>query len=146
MRSTWPAVLAAVILGAAFKPAQATCFLVFDRNDNLIYRSQQAPVDMSDPNDRAAAAARDAMRARGEYMMYVETDQCAPLTMMLAPGTSGALTIDAIIAGIPSMSSPQGVPFDSATPGQGIAPSTRVVGASRGGVGVMRATPGPGYK
>jgi len=144
MRSTWP-ILAAVMLGAAQAPAQATCFLVFDRNDNLIYRSQQAPVDMSDPNDRAATAAREAMRARGEYMMYVETDQCAPLTLML-PGTSGALTIDAIVAGIPSMPSPQGVPFDSATPGQGITPSTRFVGASRGGVGVMRATPGPGSK
>src|SRR5215831_5007323 len=72
MRSTWPVVLAAVMLGAALKPAQATCFLVFDRNDNLIYRSPQAPVDMSDPNDRAATAAREAMRARGEYMMYIE--------------------------------------------------------------------------
>ena len=146
MRSTWPVVLAGVMLGAVLKPAQATCFLVFDRNDNLIYRSQQAPVDMSDPNDRAAAAAREAMRARGEYVMYIETDQCAPLTMMLGPGASGALTMDAIIAGIPSMSSPQGVPFDSGTPGSGITPSTRVVGASRGGVGVMRATPGPASK
>jgi hypothetical protein len=146
MRSTWPVVLAGVMLGAVFMPAQATCFLVFDRNDNLIYRSQQAPVDMSDPNDRAAAAAREAMRARGEYMMYIEADQCAPLTMMLGPGASGELTIDAIVAGIPSMSSTQGVPFGSAAPGSGITPSTRVVGVSRGGVGVMRATPGPAYK
>ena len=146
MRSTWPAVLAALALGAALEPAHASCFFVFDRNDNLIYRSQQAPVDMSDPNDPAAAAARDAMRSRGEYVMFIETEQCAPLTMMLAPGASGALTIDAIVAGIPSMGSSQGVPFDSATPGSSITPSTRVVGASRGGVGVMRATPGPASK
>ncbi len=137
MRSRWYAVLAAVALAAAQAPAQATCYMVLDRNDNTIYRSQQPPVDMSE----RGAAQRDAMRARGEYLMFVETEQCAPLQFVIGPGMSSALSVDAIVAGIPSMTSAQGVPFDSAPPGQGIVPSTRVVGATRGGAGVMRAQP-----
>lgn len=140
MRSNGWAILAVTALGATQAPVQATCFQVFDRNDNMIYRSTQAPVDMSDPS-AAAVAARDAMRARGEYLVFIETDQCAPLTFMLGPGASTALSVDAIVAGIPSMTSTQGVPFGSAAPGQGITPSTRVVGVSRGGVGVIRAAP-----
>src|SRR5262245_15790461 len=141
MRSTGWAILAATAIAAAQGPAQATCFMVFDRNDNLIYRSTQAPVDMTDPSAKATAD-RDAMPARGEHLVFTETDQCAPLPFMLGPGASTALTVDAIVAGIPAMSSQQGVPFGSATPGQGVVPSTRVVGATRGGVGVMRAPAG----
>ena len=140
MRSTGWAILAASAIGAAQAPAQATCFMVFDRNDNLVYRSTQAPVDMSDPSAKAAAD-RDAMRARGDYLVFVETDACAPLTFVLGPGAPTSLTVDAIVAGIPSMGSSQGVPFDSAAPGQGITPTARFVGATRGGVGVMRAQP-----
>jgi len=138
MQSKGWAIIAVTVLGSA--QAQATCFQVFDRNDNMIYRSTQPPVDMTDPSAKAAAD-RDAMRARGEYLVFIETDPCAPLTFVLGPGASTALSVDAIVAGIPSMTSTQGVPYGSAAPGQGIQPSTRVFGVSRGGVGVMRAAP-----
>jgi len=99
MRSRWYAVLAAAALGAAPALAQATCYFVLDRNDNTIYRGQQPPVDMSE----RGAAARDAMRARGEYLLFVETEPCAPLQFVMGPGTPGTLSVDAIVAGIPSM-------------------------------------------
>ncbi len=60
---------------------------------------------------------------------------------MTGPGTPGTLSVDQIVGGFPAMATAQGVPYGSASPGQGITPSTRVVGATRGGVGVMRAQP-----
>ena len=99
MRSRWYAILAAAALGAAQAPAQATCYFVLDRNDNTIYRGTQPPVDMSE----RGAAERDAMRARGDYLMFVETEPCAPLQFVIGPGTPGTLSVDTIVAGIPSM-------------------------------------------
>jgi len=118
------------------------CYFVYDRADNVIYRSQQPPVDMSD----RGAASRDAMRQRGEYLMYVDTDACAPIAFITGPGTPGTLSVDEIVNGFPAMATAQGVPYDSASPGQGIAPSTRIVGATRGGVGAMRAQPAANSK
>jgi hypothetical protein len=99
MRFHWHAILAAAALAAAQGPAHATCYFVLDRNDNTIYRDTQPPVDMSD----RGAAERDAMRARGEYLLFFETEACAPLTFVIGPGVPGTLSVDAIVAGIPSM-------------------------------------------
>ena len=99
MRYPWHAILAAAALAAVQGSAQATCYFVLDRNDNTIYRGTQPPVDMSD----RGAAERDAMRSRGEYLLYVETDACAPLQFVTGPNAPGTLSVDAIVAGIPSM-------------------------------------------
>jgi len=109
---TWHAILAATALGAAQVPAQATCFFVFDRGDNTIYRGTQPPVDMSE----RGAAERDAMRARGEYLLFFETDNCAPITFLTGPGTPGTLSVDAIVAGIPTMAKSDGVATGLAAP------------------------------
>ena len=53
-------------------------------------------------SDRGGAE-RDAMRSRGEYLLYVETDACAPLQFVTGPNAPGTLSVDAIVAGIPSM-------------------------------------------
>ena len=127
--------LAVAALAMPLSPALAsTCYFVFDKRDIVIYRDQQPPVDMS----ARGAAARDAMRQRGEYLMFVDTDPCAPLAFLTGPGTPGTLSVDQIVAGYPTSALSRGVMSDSAPPGKGIAPSTRVVGATRGGVGVMR--------
>lgn len=141
MRSIWHGLLlAAGAICLAQGPALAnTCYFVYDRNDNVIYRDQQPPVDMSD----RGVAARDAMRQRGEYLVFGESDRCAPLAFLTGPGTPGTLSVDQIVAGYPAMASYDGVPSNSAAPGKGIVPSTRVVGASRGGVGAMRTQPAP---
>ena len=93
------------------------CYFVYDRADNVIYRDQQPPVDMSDRGD----ASRDAMRQRGEYLMYVDTDACAPIAFITGPGTPGTLSVDQIVDGFPAMATAKGVPYGSASPGQGIA-------------------------
>jgi hypothetical protein len=101
MRSIWRGLLAAI--GAlCFSQGQAlatTCYFVYDRNDNMIYRDQQPPVDMSD----RGAASRDAMRQRGEYLLFNDTDRCGPIAFLTGPGTPGTLTVDQIVAGYPVM-------------------------------------------
>jgi hypothetical protein len=80
----------------------ATCYFVYDRNDNVIYRDTQPPVDMSE----RGAATRDAMRQRGEYLLFGESDRCAPLAFLTGPGTPGTLSVDQIVAGYPAMAKP----------------------------------------
>ncbi len=128
MRSPWYAILVAAALGAAQAPAQATCFFVFDRGDNTIYRGTQPPVDMSE----RGAAERDAMRARGEYLLFIETDACAPITFLTGPGTPGTLSVDAIVAGIPTMAKSEGG-------STGLVSGTK--GATQTGASAKRATP-----
>ena len=144
MRSTWcSALLAGVAFGALQAPALATtCYFVYNRSDTVIYRDAQPPVDMSTRGD----AARDAMRQRGEYLLFVDTDRCAPLAFLTGPGTPGTLTVDQIVAGYPTMPVTEGIPANSAAPARGGASTTRIVGAGRGGVGVMRTQPAAGAK
>jgi hypothetical protein len=67
------ALLVAATLPLAARDASAlTCYVVFDRSDNVTYRDVYPPVDLSD----AGRAEREAMRRRGEYLLFLETDQC----------------------------------------------------------------------
>ena len=104
MRSIWCGLLLVTgALSLAQAPAlAATCYFVYDRNDNVIYRDTQPPVDMSVRGN----AARDAMRQRGEYLLFTETDRCAPLAFLTGPGTPGTLSVDQIVAGYPAMAKP----------------------------------------
>lgn len=115
MRSICSALLlAAGVLCLAQGPAlAATCYFVYDRNDNLIYRDTQPPVDLSD----RGTAGRDAMRQRGEYLLFNDTDRCAPLAFLTGPGTPGTLTVDQIVAGYPAMAkvNPNSSPISRST-------------------------------
>ena len=99
----WCLLLATAALGAPVAPAFAsTCYFVYDRSDTVIYRDAQPPVDMS----ARGVNARDAMRQRGEYLMFVDTAPCAPLAFLTGPGTPGTLSVDEIVAGYPTMAKP----------------------------------------
>src|SRR5512144_3232403 len=54
-------------------------------------RERRRPVDLSD----RGAAARDAMRQRGELLMIVDTEECWPV----AAASPGQATVDEIVAG-----------------------------------------------
>jgi hypothetical protein len=111
-------------------PAQATCFVVYDRNDNVIYRESRPPVDMSE----RGAAEREAMRKRGEYLMFVETDRCASMSFVTGGSPADLISFD----------EPAGVPAGTPTPSPALGRDTvRAVGVSRGGVGAMRTQPAP---
>ena len=130
----WCILLAAAASGLPLSTAQAsTCYFVYDKSDTVIYRDQQPPVDMS----ARGTAARDAMRQRGEYLMFVDADPCAPLAFLAGPGTPGTLTVDQIVAGYSTMTK-----ADPATVRRGGATSS-------GATPAARATPAPsssGYK
>ncbi|HEY7945557.1 MAG TPA: hypothetical protein VIH15_13715 [Casimicrobiaceae bacterium] len=82
-------------VGAAAVPAEAlVCNIVFDRNDQMVYRDTAPPVDLSDSGARARAA----MRQRGEYLMVIDTDRC--VRVVPATASSGAASVEDIVAGM----------------------------------------------
>ncbi len=83
------------VIGAASVPAEAmVCNIVFDRNDQVIYRDVTPPLDLSDGGSRARAA----MRQRGEYLMVIDSDRCA----QVVPTTAGssAASVEDIVSGM----------------------------------------------
>ncbi len=66
------------------------CYVLFDRNDNVVYRDTIPPVDLSDQG----ADARAAMRQRGEYMMISEVDRCPQAAFVFGQAGSPSLSID----------------------------------------------------
>ena len=78
-------------LSAAAGEAQAlTCFVVFDRTENVIYRDVYPPVDLSE----AGRAERDAMRGRGEFLMFMESEECPRLEFFTGAAGTVALRLD----------------------------------------------------
>lgn len=81
--------LAAMLGLAGAGSAQATtCYIVFDRNDNVIYQDIFPPVDMS----VRGTTERDAMRRRGEYLMFVDAERCPQVEFVT--GRAGETKLD----------------------------------------------------
>jgi hypothetical protein len=92
-----PAVAALLTIGTSSARA-VTCYVVFDRYDNVAYRNTVSPIDMSEQG----AAARAALRQRGEYLMVMESDRCVPVTFVFGAAGSKALSIDDVVGGFPA--------------------------------------------
>jgi len=94
-RPVLPALFAGAVLGIAAMPAAAvSCYEVIDRSNVVIYRDTTSPVDLSDAGKRS----RDAMRSRGELLVFFDTDTCVVLGHTTAAG-SPTLTVDEIVGG-----------------------------------------------
>jgi hypothetical protein len=92
-------ILAAVLAAAAVFPGAAnaiTCYTVLDRTDNTVYQDTQPPVDMSE----TGAAARDAMRARKDFLTVSETDSCPQVTAPLGATGYRTASVDEIVSGM----------------------------------------------
>ncbi|HTS20558.1 MAG TPA: hypothetical protein VMN79_02005 [Casimicrobiaceae bacterium] len=91
-------VLAAALAAAALPGAAEAinCYAVLDRSNSTIYQDTQPPFDLSE----AGRPARDAMRARGEFLTISDADRC-PL-IAAPPGVTGyqPASVDDIVAGI----------------------------------------------
>ncbi len=111
------AIVAALALGGATAAQAVTCYVVFDRNDNVIYRDIFPPVDMSD----RGIPQREEMRRRGEYMMFVDVDRCPQVEFLT--GSAGESALD----------------FARTAPGSGSSDATVMPSAS---VRPMRPVPG----
>jgi len=93
-----PALCAAIVaatLGLAAADARAVmCFVVFDRTDNVIYRDTFPPVDLSE----AGNAEREAMRGRGEFLMFMDVDQCPRLEFITGAAGNVAVRLEETLA------------------------------------------------
>ena len=69
------ALAGAALTVAAGVATASTCYVILDAKETVVYRASTPPVDMSD----RGAAAREALRQRGNYLLFMETQQCAPI-------------------------------------------------------------------
>jgi len=82
-----------VCAAACATPARAvTCYLLLDRNDNVVYRDVYPPVDLSEKGD----AERRALRARNEHMVAMEVDKCPRLEFIAGAGTGNRIDFENI--------------------------------------------------
>jgi hypothetical protein len=92
-------ILAAALVATALLPGAASainCYTVLDRSDATIYQDTQPPFDLSE----TGASARQAMRARGEFLTIADADRCPAVSA--PPGATGyqPATVDEIVSGI----------------------------------------------
>jgi hypothetical protein len=92
----WRWLATASLLLAAAPASAVNCYMIVDRADHVVYQNLQSPVDLSDKG----AAARQAMRARGDQLIAMDSDVCPSIdTRHLATGDKPA-TVDEIVAGM----------------------------------------------
>ena len=99
LRSPAVAVAAVALTLAAGAACASTCYLVYDAGDNIAYRGPNTPVDLS----ARGAAARAALRQRGEYLLIIEADRCEPTGAALGSPESAPKPVDAYVAGMKSV-------------------------------------------
>jgi hypothetical protein len=100
-------ILAAALAAATVLPGAAnamTCYSVLDSTDNTIYQDTQPPVDMSE----TGAAAREAMRARKDFLTVSETDKCPQVTAPLGATGYRTASVDEIVGGMREFAKPGG--------------------------------------
>ena len=127
------ALLASGMTFAAVSASAATCYTVFDRNDNVVYRDTFPPIDLSDPRNN------DELRARGEHLISMESDRCAQLQFFTGAAGSSALSVDAVVAGIP-------VSAGAKSPGSAASAGSTRSGSPTPTAGARSALPGPSQR
>ena len=91
-------ILASSLCVAATGPAHAViCYVIYDRNENIVYQNTYPPVDMSN----AGQAQRDALRARGEHLTFGDVPQCPNVVFLTGVGGMSNIKVDEVVAGIP---------------------------------------------
>lgn len=89
----------ALALVAISTPAAAfNCYAIVDRNNEVIYQGALSPVDLSEEG----APARDALRARGQQLIAMDTDQCPAIDRVNLVTRGGPATVEEIVAGMRS--------------------------------------------
>jgi hypothetical protein len=80
-----------------------TCYTLFDRNDNVVYRDTISPVDLSDQG----TAGRASLQQRGEFLMISEADRCPQVAFVFGTAGTTALSTDEFLNGIQSARTPR---------------------------------------
>ena len=74
----------------------STCYTLYDRSDNVIYRDRLPPVDMSPAGD----AQREALRRAGEFLVFAEADSCPPVEYKFGEAGNKHLSVDSVVGGV----------------------------------------------
>jgi hypothetical protein len=89
------------------------CYTLLDRTDTVIYRGPVPPIDMSSDGN----AQRDALRASGQFLMFVDSESCPPVEYRFGEAGTRNLSVDNIIGGIqPVIVARPGIPSSAASP------------------------------
>jgi len=92
-RISWAAAAAALVVVST--PAAAfNCYAIVDRSNEVIYQGALSPVDLSEDG----APARDALRARGQQLIAMDTDNCPAIDRINLATRGGPATVDEIVA------------------------------------------------
>jgi hypothetical protein len=76
------------MLAAGGSAVAAPCYVVYDRNDAVIYRDNKPPFDLSDPK----SPEREMLRRQGQHLLVAEfAEECNPVGFISA--TTGANTV-----------------------------------------------------
>ncbi|MFO1323921.1 MAG: hypothetical protein U1F15_07630 [Burkholderiales bacterium] len=132
------AVALAASLGLAGPAMAAPCYLIYDRNDVVVFRDVVPPFDLSNPK----SAERAALRRQGALLLIAEFEKCDPAGF-ISPTTGGTTaSVDDIIVGIKPMlgSSIAANSGASSVPSQTASASGNAPGAS-----VIRLVPSAKY-
>jgi hypothetical protein len=95
------AILTGLLAGAGLFAAVGTasamnCYTVIDKNDNVVYRGNLPPIDLSEQGN----AEREAMRKRGQHLIAMEVDRCIGVEYFTGTAGSTTLSVDQIVGGI----------------------------------------------
>jgi len=108
-----------VVVGATLLlplPATAAmCYVLVDRNDNVVYRDSYSPIDLSD----RGAAERETLRKRGEHLIAMDVERCPAIDYFTGLAGSRTLNVDQVVDGVPVASGPAAGPAPGAAPAKG---------------------------
>ena len=97
--------VAAALLAASGAAVAAPCYVVYDRNDAVIYRDYKPPFDLSDPK----SPERDMLRRQGQHLLVAEfVEECNPVG---AVSGATAVSVEDIVKEVrPAIASSGAVP------------------------------------
>ncbi|HTQ00206.1 MAG TPA: hypothetical protein VMN56_12830 [Casimicrobiaceae bacterium] len=90
--------LAAVLASAGCTglASAAPCYVIYDRDDAVIYRDYTPPFDMSDDK----SPERLMMRQTGQHLLVAEFDNCNPVGYISPTTGATAASVDEIVNGV----------------------------------------------
>ena len=91
LTASLPLALLALLL--ATPALAAPCYLIYDRNESVIYRDYEPPFDLSDPNGPERAQ----LRRQGQHLLVAEFDNCNPVGYISATTGGTTATVDEIV-------------------------------------------------
>ena len=84
---------------AVSTPAAAfNCYAIVDRNNEVVYQGALSPIDLSDEG----APARGALRARGQQLIAMDTENCPAIDRINLATRGGPATVEEIVGGMRS--------------------------------------------